>query len=68
MVPVMSNVVLVLLGLALLAVAAVLLLGLFSLAKGGAFAEKYGNKLMRARIVAQLVAVLLFVLAYLLRS
>ncbi len=48
--------------LALLAVFVVLVLGLVSLAKGGAFSKKYGNKLMRARIVLQLVAIGLLVL------
>ncbi len=49
-------------GLTLLAVVGVLILGLVSLAKGEAFSKKYGNKLMRARIVLQLVAVGLLVL------
>ncbi len=61
----MQNFALILLGLALLAVVAILLLGLFSMAKGGAFAQKYGNKLMRARIIAQFLAVLLLLAAYL---
>ncbi|MBP7253082.1 MAG: twin transmembrane helix small protein [Alphaproteobacteria bacterium] len=49
-------------GLTLLAVVGVLILGLVSLAKGEAFSKKYGNKLMQARIVLQLVAVGLLVL------
>lgn len=56
----------ILVGLALLAVLAVLALGLVSLAKGGAFSQKYGNKLMRARIILQLAAIALLVLGALL--
>lgn len=56
----------ILTGLTLLAVVGVLALGLVSLAKGEAFSKKYGNKLMRARIVLQLVAVGLLVLGALL--
>ena len=48
--------------LALLAVLAVMVLGLVSLARGGAFSQKYGNKLMRARIILQLAAIGLLVL------
>jgi hypothetical protein len=42
---------------ALLAVAAFLGLGIYSLAKGGDFAKKNSNKLMRARVTAQAIAV-----------
>lgn len=45
--------------LACIAVAAILALGIASYAKGGEFSKKYSNKLMRYRIVAQFVAVLL---------
>ena len=40
-----------------------LVLGLFSMVKGGAFNEKYGNKLMRLRVTMQGVALALFALA-----
>jgi len=43
--------------LALLVVLGVLLTGVVGMARGGEFNEKYGNKLMVARVVAQLVAV-----------
>ena len=49
--------------LACLAVVAVLLLGLGGFAKGSGWAKKNSNKLMRYRIGAQFVAVLL-ILAY----
>ena len=54
----------VLLGLALLAVLAVLLAGVFSMARGGEFNRKYGNKLMRWRVGLQGAALLLFAVAW----
>jgi hypothetical protein len=44
-------------GLALAGTVLVLLLGLFSLARGGAFNARYGNLLMRLRVIVQGVAV-----------
>ena len=46
---------------AMIAAVAALLLGLVSMAKGGEFNRKYGNKLMRARVVLQGLAILLFI-------
>lgn len=51
-------------GLAMLAVLGVLVLGLLSMAKGGEFNRKYGNRLMQARVILQGLALLMFVLAY----
>jgi len=48
--------------LALLSVAVVLGLGIFSLAKGGEFSAKNSNKLMRLRVTLQAVAVALLML------
>ncbi len=45
--------------LACVAVAVILMLGIGGFAKGGAFNKKHGNRLMRYRIAAQFVAVLL---------
>ena len=42
----------------------VLLAGILSMAIGGEFNKKYGNKLMRARVVAQAVAVVMFAIAF----
>jgi hypothetical protein len=53
------NVLTVLLMIAMLAVLGVLVVGLAGFFKGGAFNDKYGNKLMRARVALQAVAVLL---------
>jgi len=52
----------VLLVLAMLATVGVLFLGLFSMARGGEFNQRNSNKLMRARIVCQAVALALFAL------
>jgi nitrogen fixation-related uncharacterized protein len=49
--------------LALAAVIIVLFLGVFSMVKGGEFNDKYGNKLMRWRVILQAVAVVLIVLS-----
>ena len=54
-----------LIGLALLAVLAVLFMGLFSMARGGEFNRKYGNRLMRWRVGLQGLVLLLFALAML---
>ena len=50
------------LGAACLVVVAILLFGIGSFARGGEFNRKYANKLMRMRILAQFVAVLLILL------
>lgn len=46
------------------AVVAILMTGLFAMSKGGKFNEKYGNKLMQARVGLQGLAILLLALAY----
>lgn len=48
----------VLVGIAVAIVAGVLLVGLYSLYRGGDFARSYSNKIMRLRIVAQFVAII----------
>lgn len=47
--------------LLLIALLGVLVTGLVSMAKGGAFARKYGNRLMQARIALQGLALILFI-------
>ena len=49
----------ILIGLACLAVLAVLALGIGTFAKGGEFNRKYANKIMRLRLLLQFVAVIL---------
>ena len=50
------------------ATALVLVVGLISMAKGGEFNLKYGNKLMRARVFLQGATLLCFVLALMART
>ncbi len=50
--------------LAALAVLATLIMGLVAMVKGGEFNEKHGNKLMRARVILQGLALALLALAY----
>ncbi len=47
-----------------LCVLGVLVIGLFSMVKGGEFNEKYGNRLMQARVTLQGVALAMLALAY----
>jgi uncharacterized membrane protein len=47
----------ILVGVATAIVAVVLIVGLYSLYRGGDFARSYSNKIMRLRIVAQFVAI-----------
>lgn len=49
--------------IAMLLVLASLVAGLVGMVKGGEFNKKYGNKLMRARVTLQGLALGLFVLA-----
>ena len=53
----MSAFLLFLIPVALLVTAVVLGFGIYSLARGGAFAKENGNKLMRFRVIAQGVAI-----------
>jgi len=54
--------------IAMLITLGVLFTGLFAMARGGEFNEKYGNKLMRWRVMAQGAALLLFALAMMSRG
>jgi preprotein translocase subunit SecG len=47
--------------IACLAVVVVLMVGVGGFAKGGAFNRKYANKIMRLRLLAQFIAVVLIV-------
>lgn len=55
----------ILVAIAMLITLGVLFTGLFAMARGGEFNAKYGNKLMRARVIAQAVAIGLFAIAML---
>ena len=52
--------------IALVATLAVLVVGIIAMLRGGAFNAKYGNKLMRARVALQAMAVGLMLVIYLL--
>lgn len=56
----------VVLALALVSVVVVLFVGLFTMGRGGEFNRKYGNLMMRARIVSQGVAIVIVVSLFLL--
>ncbi len=60
----MSGFMIFLMVLAMIATLAVLVIGLFAMARGGDFNAKYGNKLMWWRIRLQVAAVVLFALAF----
>lgn len=60
----MSNFFFVLMMIAMLLTAASLFMGIFVMTKGGEANAKYGNKLMRARVILQGVALALFALAF----
>ena len=54
-------------GVFALATLATLLTGVVGMGKGGAFNDKYGNKLMRMRVILQGLAVACFVIGLLTR-
>ena len=59
----MSDFLFNLIGFTLLgAVAIVLIMGIFTLFKGGATSKKYSNKLMQLRVLLQFIAVIVLVL------
>ena len=51
--------------IAMLAVLAIMVLGIFSMTKGGEFNKKHGNRIMQARVFLQGVALGMMFLAYL---
>lgn len=58
----MSGFIFFLIPIALAATAIILFIGIYSLAKGGAFAKQHSNKLMRLRVAAQAIAIALMML------
>ena len=60
----MNTILPILILISFLSVVTVLGIGIFSMIKGGAFNEKYGNKLMQLRVALQGVTILLLALAY----
>ena len=64
----MNGVIIILLAVTLAAVVIVLLTGVAGMARGGDFNAKYGNKLMRLRVILQGLAVVLFLLLIVIAS
>lgn len=62
----MNNFIFIALVAAMVAVLATLIIGIVGMTRGGEFNQKYGNKLMRLRIVLQGAALGLFALALML--
>ncbi len=60
----MNTILPILILISFLSVVTVLGIGIFSMIKGGAFNEKYGNKLMQLRVALQGLTILLLALAY----
>lgn len=58
----MNIVIIILLAVTLAAVVIVLITGVVGMARGGDFNAKYGNKLMRWRVLLQGLAIVLFLL------
>ena len=63
----MNDILSALVVVALVATLAVLLTGVVTMTKGGEFNRKWGNKLMRARIAMQALAVMLMFALFLLK-
>lgn len=64
----METFVIILMIIAMVTTLVVLFTGLISFARGGSFNAKHGNKLMRWRVLAQGIAIGLFLLAVLLKG
>ena len=59
----MSKFFFVLMCAAAVAVVASLMIGVFAMAKGGETGKKYSNRMMKARVILQGLAIILFILA-----
>ena len=64
----MSGILPYLVGVALAATLAVLIAGVLTMLRGGEFNKKYGNVLMRFRVLFQFVAIVIFILWLLARG
>lgn len=63
-----DNPLILVIGLAMLAVIVILTTGIGGFARGGEFNRKHGNRMMRWRIIAQAVAIVLIMLFIWLRG
>jgi hypothetical protein len=59
----MNNFIFPAIAIAMLSVLVVMVLGIVSMVKGGEFNQKYGNKIMQARVMLQGIAIALIALA-----
>lgn len=59
----MTILAIILMVVAMLVTAGILFVGIIGMAKGGPFNDKWGNRLMRYRILAQFVALVMFGIA-----
>jgi len=64
----MRSVLIVLVVIGLVVTLGILLVGVFGMAQGGEFNRKYGNVLMRARVVSQFAVVLLLLALFVLAA
>ena len=60
----MTTLLIIALAIAMFSVLGVLFMGIYSMGRGGEFNRKYGNLLMRWRIILQLVAVAVMLLIF----
>ncbi len=58
----MSTFFFILMGIAMAMTLIILFTGLIAMARGGAFNDRWGNRLMRWRILAQAIALILFII------
>jgi hypothetical protein len=58
----MNSFLAILLIIAMIATLGVLFVGMFAMARGGEFNKKYGNTLMRYRVLLQGLAIFIFIL------
>ncbi len=59
----MTILAIILMVVAMLVTAGILFVGIIGMARGGAFNDKWGNRLMRYRILAQFIALVMFGIA-----
>ena len=64
----MNTVFIILMAVAMAATLIVLIIGVGSMLRGGEFNQKYGNKLMNARVILQGIALLFLALAILTKN
>lgn len=58
----MSTFFFILMGIAMAMTLVILFTGLIAMARGGTFNDRWGNRLMRWRIMAQAIALILFII------